>query len=661
MRFPPSLLDEIRARLPVSTVVGRHVKLRRQGREYAGLSPFKQEKTASFFVNDEKGFYHCFASGEHGDIFKFLQEVEGLSFPEAVERLAEQAGVPMPKPTFQDEVREEQSVRLRKLVEAALAFFQGALHSAAGAAARDYLDRRGLADADIERFRLGYAPNSRSALKEHLAGKGFSQPDMVEAGMLIAGEDIPVSYDRFRHRLIFPITDLRGGVIAFGGRALDADQQPKYLNSPETPLFHKGSVLFNAAAARKAAHDREAVIVAEGYMDVIALTRAGFPNSVAPLGTALTPDQLQLLWRMAPEPVLCFDGDSAGLKAANRAVETALPLLQPGRSLSFSFLPDGLDPDDLLSQQGPRAVASALAETRPLVDVLWSKEVSAGTWETPERRAQLETRLFELIGTVADKTVRLYYEQEIRRRLREHFRPQFVPQQASGRPAGGQPFAARGSGGQRGPGGARPMGSRGVAGGFTGSKRSPFQLAQQNGYTQSLADSPLVRAQPLGMPRREALLMLAILNHPWLIDAYLEDISAIQFEAQALQQLRDLTLTIYYEQNPLDNEGLRNQLEKSGHADLLAQVKHAITHNSDWDTQPSTSRDDVLRGWRHRLAMHRKAVELKRELESAVQAYAKDPTEQNYLRLQDLSMQAHSADGAEASLEGYGARSDTSV
>jgi DNA primase len=637
MRFPPSLLDEIRARLPVSAIVGRHVKLRRQGREYAGLSPFKNEKTPSFFVNDEKGFYHCFATGEHGDIFRFLMEVEGLSFPEVVERLAEQAGVPMPKPTPQAEAREEQSVRLRKLMEAACTFFQGALQSGGGARARDYLERRGLTDADVEQFRLGYAPGGRSALKEHLAGKGFAPDDMIASGMLIAGDDIPVSYDRFRNRLIFPITDLRGGVIAFGGRALEADQQPKYLNSPETPLFHKGSVLFNAAKARKVAHDREAVVVAEGYMDVIALTRAGLANSVAPLGTALTPDQLQLLWRMAPEPIMCFDGDSAGMKAAHRAVETALPLLQPGRSLAFAFLPDGLDPDDLLRQHGPQSLAQALAETRPLVDVLWSKEVAAGNWDTPERRAQLETRLFELAATIADKTVRLHYEQAIRRRLREHFAPQ---------PKFSAPAPMRSP--------ARDIKRQNSAGGFTGSKRTPFQIQQQNGYSQSLVDSPLVRTQPLGLPRREALLLLSVLNHPWLMDSFLEDIAAVQFEAQPLQQLRDRILHIYYEQNPLDNEGLRNQLEKSGQANLLAQVKHAITHNSDWDTQPSTSRDDVLKGWRHRLAMHRKAVELKRELESAVQAYANDPSEQYYLRLQDLRMQLLSADGAEATVEGYG-------
>ncbi len=305
MRFPPSLLDEIRARLPVSQVIGRRVKLKRTGREHTGLSPFKHEKTPSFTVNDQKGFYHCFASGEHGDIFTFLMKAEGLSFPEAVERLAGEAGVELPKTTPQAEAREEESVRLKKLVEAAAVFYQAALGTAAGRDAREYLERRGLAPADIQTFRLGYAPRGRHALKEHLAAKGFSQEDMALSGMLISGADIPVSYDRFRHRLMFPITDARGAVIAFGGRALDADQQPKYLNSPETPLFHKGATLYNAAMARKAAHERGTVIVAEGYMDVIALARAGFPNAVAPLGTALTPDQLKILWRMAAEPLLC--------------------------------------------------------------------------------------------------------------------------------------------------------------------------------------------------------------------------------------------------------------------------------------------------------------------------------------------------------------------
>jgi DNA primase len=659
MRFPPGILDEIRARLPVSQVVGRRVRLKRHGREYTGLSPFKNEKTPSFTVNDEKGFYHCFATGEHGDIFTFLTKTEGLSFPEAVERLADEAGVSLPKPTPQAEAREVETVRLRKLMDAACAFFQAALRSAAGAQARAYLEGRGLTGDDIEAFRLGYAPNSRSALKEHLANKGFSQPDMVASGLLIAGDDIPVSYDRFRHRLIFPIGDLRGGVIAFGGRALDADQQPKYLNSPETPLFHKGSVLFNAAAARQAAHERNAVVVAEGYMDVIALTRGGFPNSVAPLGTALTADQLKLLWRMANEPLLCFDGDSAGMKAAHRAVETALPLLQPGRSLAFAFLPDGLDPDDLLRQQGREALAQSLGATKPLVEVLWTKELQSGEWHTPERRAQLETRLRELTTTIADKTVRLYYEQEIRRLLREQFTPssnwgerrqQDSPQYREPR----APFPQRQNFPPRQQGYAAQQ--RAAAGGFMGSKRSALQNNFQGPHTAHLAQNPLVRAEGLGLPRREVLLIQTLLNHPWLIEEFQEDVAAIQFEAPALQALRDRVLCIYYERNPLDNEGLHNQLEKLGQANLLAQVKHAITHNSDWDTQPHTSREDVLTGWRHRLAMHRKAVELKRELESAEKAFSIEQSEENYLRLQDISMQVLGVGDAEAGTDGYRGR-----
>jgi DNA primase catalytic core len=423
MRFPPSLLDEIRARLPVSQVVGRRVKLKRQGREFTGLSPFKNEKTPSFTVNDQKGFYHCFATGEHGDIFSFLTSTEGLSFPEAVERLADEAGVEMPKPSPQAEAREAQSVTLRKITEESCRFFEAALAGPQGQEARAYLERRGLSKADIERFRLGYAPHGRHQLKEHLAAKGFRADDMAASGMLIAGPDIAVSYDRFRNRLIFPIADLRDQIIAFGGRALAPDQQPKYLNSPETPLFHKGSVLFNAAAARKAAHESGEVIVAEGYMDVIAFHRAGFVNAVAPLGTALTTDQLKMLWRMADEPVLCFDGDLAGLKAAHRAVETVLPLLMPGKSLAFVFLPDGLDPDDLLRQKGADAVGEALGKREMLIDVLWSKELASGSWHTPEKRAELEERLKALVATIANPLVRKHYDIAARNRLWQHFSP----------------------------------------------------------------------------------------------------------------------------------------------------------------------------------------------------------------------------------------------
>src|SRR5262245_3140484 len=379
MRFPPALLDEIRARLPVSQVVARKVALKRAGREFKGLSPFKTEKTPSFTVNDQKGFYHCFASGEHGDVFTFLMKTEGLSFPEAVERLAQEAGVPMPQSGPRDTEAEDRRGRLYELIAASAAFFEKQLEGPQGREARLYLAKRGLGPEAIARFRMGYAPNSRSALKEHLASAGFTAVDMVASGMLIAGEDIPVSYDRFRHRVMFPIADLRGRAIAFGGRALDPDTPAKYLNSPETPLFHKSAVLFNAHNARGPSHDRGRIIVVEGYMDVIALALSGFPETVAPLGTALTEDQIRLLWRMAPEPILCFDGDAAGRRAAFRAVETVLPHLRPGHSLQFAFLPNGLDPDDLVRQHGPEAMRDILENrTRALFDVLMEREEQQG-------------------------------------------------------------------------------------------------------------------------------------------------------------------------------------------------------------------------------------------------------------------------------------------
>ncbi|MES1180181.1 MAG: DNA primase, partial [Hyphomicrobium sp.] len=264
---------------------------------------------------------------------------------------------------------------LYRLLEASAEFFEASLKTGAGAEARRYLEKRGLAQQTIQSFRLGFAPNSRSALTAHLKSKGFSSADMATAGMLITGDDIPEPYDRFRNRVMFPILDLKGRVIAFGGRALEKDVPAKYLNSPETPLFHKGHILFNAARARTAGHEKNRVIVVEGYMDVVALAEAGFEETVAPLGTALTEDQLKLLWRFAPEPVLCFDGDSAGLKAADRAVEVALPWVKPGYSVMFAFLPTGLDPDDLIRQQGADAMTQVLARTRPLIDVLWEREL----------------------------------------------------------------------------------------------------------------------------------------------------------------------------------------------------------------------------------------------------------------------------------------------
>ena len=421
MRFPPQFLDELRARLPVSEVVGRRVRLKKAGHEWKGLSPFNKEKTPSFCVNDQKMAWFDFSSGKNGTIFDFVMMTEGLTFPEAVERLAAQAGLPLPKMSPEEEARDQRRRSLHDIVELAAKFFEDTLASRAGAKARGYLADRGLDPAVQLKFRLGYAPPERFALKEHLGKAGIGSEDMIEAGLLVAGDDIPVPYDRFRDRVMFPITDLRSRVIAFGGRALEREAQAKYLNSPETPLFHKGATLYNIAAARMAAHKGAPLIAVEGYIDVIAMVSAGFDATVAPLGTALSAEQLALLWRMADEPTLCFDGDAAGRRAAYRAVDLALPLIKPGKSLKFASLPEESDPDDLVRAGGRDAINEVIAAARPLAHVLWMRETEAASFDTPERRAAFEARLAEVTAMIGNEAVRKYYRREFGERLRRQF------------------------------------------------------------------------------------------------------------------------------------------------------------------------------------------------------------------------------------------------
>src|SRR5258705_8209213 len=423
MRFTPSFLDEIKARLQVSDVVGRRVKLKKAGREWKGLSPFQQEKSPSFTVNDQKQFYHDFSTGKHGNIFDFVMETEGVSFPEAVERLASMAGMPVPAATPDAARHEQRRKTLHDVMELAAKFFGDTLASRHGAKARGYLADRAISAATQVQFRLGYAPGERFALKEHLGAQGISTDDMVEAGLLIGGDDIPVPYDRFRDRVMFPITDVRGRVIAFGGRALEKDVPAKYLNSPETPLFHKGDNLYSLPTARQATHNGSPLIVVEGYVDVIAMVTAGFGGAVAPLGTALTENQLTLLWKMADEPILCFDGDRAGQKAAYRAADLALPALLPGKSLRFALLPARQDPDDLARSGGRVAVEEGISAARPLVDMLWSREIEGGSFATPERRAALEARINELANGIRDEVLRRYYRQDLVDRLQRMFAP----------------------------------------------------------------------------------------------------------------------------------------------------------------------------------------------------------------------------------------------
>ena len=643
MRFSPQFLDDLRTRLPVSEVVGKRVKLRKAGREWRGLSPFNKENTPSFFVNDQKGMWFDFSSQKNGNIFDFVMQTEGVSFPEAVERLAGIAGVPLPVMTREAQAQEERRKTLHDIVELAAKFFETNLASRAGARGRGYLADRGIPPATQVKFRLGYASPDQYALKEHLGAQKIPVEDMIEAGLLVGGEDIAVPYDRFRDRVMFPIADWRGRVIAFGGRALDKEAAAKYLNSPETPLFHKGATLYNIAAARKAAHEGGSVVAVEGYVDAIAMVMAGFEATVAPLGTALTAEQLLLMWRMADEPILCFDGDSAGRRAAFRAIDVALPLVKPGKSLKFAALPEGQDPDDLVRSGGRDAVEDVLAAARPLAEMLWAREIEGGSFTTPERRAALEARLREVTASVGDETVRRYYQTDLSERLRRLFMPAEI--------------APRRNWQERGRGGAKLRTS-------PASWRNDSYVAA----SPDLATSPVHRGHRTTIPRREALILQAVLNHPWLVHDHMEELAETEFRHADARKLKDALIDVLAHhsgevafdaapEDGLERAELAAALGRRGFAELITRIERTITTPSVWGARPDAAIGDVLHTWKQLMSLHRQWHSLTRELKDAEMALGADNSEANYERLRDVKSRLSAIDGTEALIEGFGDQS----
>ncbi len=608
MAFPPYFLDEIRNRVGLAALIGRRVRLVRKGNEFTGLCPFHNEKTPSFFVNESKAFFHCFGCGAHGDQFGFLMRTENLSFPEAVERLAGEAGLEVPETTPEEREREKARASLIDVMEAACAFFERSLSGSEG---RDYLAGRGLDEETIARFRLGYAPDSRGALKTALLGGPIDEAMLVEAGLLIRPEGGGQTYDRFRGRVMFPITDRRGRVIAFGARALKSDQQAKYLNSPDTPLFHKGQVLYNMATAWPAAREEGRVVVAEGYMDVIAMVRAGIRASVAPLGTALTESQIGLLWRMTDEPILCFDGDNAGRRAAYRAAERALPLLEPGRSLRFVSLPAGEDPDSLIAARGAAAMEEILAESRPLDAVVWDMEAEDRPLDTPERIAGLESRLEARAFEIPEKKVQYQYLSAFRSRLRDiqwqarRMRSNFRPGQGSGGRAS--------HGGDRG------------------------QLAASARLAERLPENAADRR------REQALLGTLVARWP-LLDEFAETLGTLEFSDTALDRLRREMLNLHAAQPELDTEGAKRHLRDSGCGDALdaafapdARI-HSVSLSSPEGAVPSGDMEDEMATPGAAKAVARAGiVEMIQgiRLAEAQRRYRADPSEENFTRLQE--------------------------
>lgn len=419
MSLPPGFLDDLRTRTSLSQVVGRKVmwdtrKSNQAKGDMWAPCPFHQEKSASFHVDDSKGFYYCFGCHAKGDAISFIRETENVGFIEAIEILAQEAGMPVPKRDPHAQEKSEQRSELTDVMEQAVQFYRLQLKTAPASEARAYLARRGLSEAIQDRFNMGFAPDVRQGLLQHLTAKGVTPDQLVAAGLCARPEDGGAPYDRFRGRILFPIRDARGRCIALGGRSLDPNARAKYLNSPETVLFDKGRNLYHLKPAREAAGKGQPLIVAEGYMDVIALVEAGFGAAVAPLGTAVTEHQLALLWRIAPEPIIALDGDTAGLRAAYRVIDLALPLLEAGQSLRFAVMPEGQDPDDVIRAGGPSALQTLLDKAMPMVDLLWQREIQGKVFDSPERRAMLDKGLREKIAMIRDPSIRSHYGSAIK-------------------------------------------------------------------------------------------------------------------------------------------------------------------------------------------------------------------------------------------------------
>ena len=679
MAFPPQFLDEIRTRLSLSEVIGRRVKLARKGREHLGLCPFHNEKTPSFTVNDAKGFYHCFGCGAHGDVIRFVTDTEGLNFPEAVERLAGLAGLEVPRATPEEQERYDLRERLMAINEAACKWFEARLRGEEGKAARDYLRGRGLTQETIATFRLGFAPDSRGRLSQDLSGHG---PEHLETlGLVKRPDDGRQPFDFFRGRVIFPILDRRGRPIAYGGRLLGPGE-PKYLNTPETILFHKGETLFGLATAREAAQASGEVIVTEGYMDVIALHQAGIRHAVAPLGTALTEGQLAALWRLAPLATLCFDGDNAGKRAARRAMERALPLLAASRAARFAEMPAGEDPDSLVRDNGTQAFRDVLDTAAPLADVLWDGLVTERPLHLPEQRAALRNDFKETLGKIADQEVAREYRDQLNKRYMLEFGAELFP--SGGRSKGDDGNYVQGyrdghrdgqarllvgdfrSGYQLGFEDGRNRASRlrahletiaartdrqgqqafhaGYTLGFEdASKRKGYQL---NARLEQRASRTRGAAPSAALPGPAEILLAAALNHPWKAAVDLDTFGTLEMPGESHRALHTAMVEALARDPELDSPGLRRHLSSLGLDKCVeAAVPRSLFVHAGF-AGPDAAPETVEAGWSEMLtalARHR----ARRELAEETERLAEDLDEARWGRLADRRSRVEDDLGAE--------------
>ncbi|MBV8061357.1 MAG: DNA primase [Alphaproteobacteria bacterium] len=630
MSFPPSFLEELRARLPLSEIVGKRVRLTRAGREFKACCPFHNEKSPSFYINDDKQFFHCFGCGAHGDIIGFTMRHDRLSFPEAVEALAGQAGLPMPRETPMEREKFDQEKRLLNLLDRATAWFEEQLFSPAGREGLSYLRGRGLSDDAMRRFRLGYAPQDSQAMIRKLVSEGFKMEELVSVGLAKKLETRDEFFSFFRHRVMFPVGDRRGRTVAFGGRVL-GEGEPKYLNSPDHSLFHKGKLLYGLSRARTAVSQNQPLIVVEGYMDVIALVEAGYSGAVAPLGTAMTEDQMMVLWKLLPpadtrepgcdySPILCFDGDNAGLRAATRAVERALPIVTPAQTLRVAFMPKGQDPDDLIKSGGKGAMESILTQARPLIDVVWESALTGRTLRTPEDRGSFISNLRQRVSRIGHETLRQLYLDEVNKRIDALLRPQQFQQQ------GGQRLTAQ---------------------------KSRFSKGQQD-----IAPPILNRRLPQSArPGREMALLAMMLRYPALFNDFGEDFATLTFTQAPLeavrQQIVDLLASDSHE--PLDATEVYRHLSRLAAGDLSVGYRQAHLDDILSTTAlhaslatPDQTLVQVRLRWKSIRNMQLRE-QLQSDIQRASRIFAENATDENQNRLKALHLQA---DALEREIDG---------
>ena len=609
MSFPADFLDELRSRIRISEVIGRKLKLIKRGREFIALCPFHNDSKPSLSVVDEKNFYHCFACGAHGDIIKFTMETEGLNFIESVDKLANLAGLEVPKQDPIERAKEARRRTLREVVEEVTTYFEEFLRKAPTKAGLDYLKERGLSDRTIKSFRLGLAPANSKTFRVNMQDRGIEEKLLEEAGLIKKSAASSSTYDYFRGRLIFPISDRRGQIIGFGGRALN-NQEPKYLNSPETSLFQKGQILYQGQMTREIAHKTDQVIVVEGYMDVISLAEVGINNAVAPLGTALTERQIRELWKFSTEPIICFDGDSAGMRAAVRASDRLLPILEPGLSARFASLPPGEDPDDIVRRGGANKFRELLEASTGLSDFFWEMEKSNGSLDTPEKQAAFFKRIRKRVGEIKNQTVREAYKDSIEANI-NNFRASM----------------------------------RAVKSGMD---------APYNGYSRSNSYKPIrssisnkaarVNITQTMERRQKQAILAAFLMHPSLVEDFGEALGYLELGDPFLDKLRLDILDIYADEGLINSQYLKKRLFERGYTDNFDGVLEdkALAHIAF--AGPGVAVQKARDGVRELLSRIGK-YQLEEQIALATNAVMDDLNEVNWNRLSSLRAALVSVNG----------------